>query len=99
MKSPARGRSRVSTEPSEYTRLVDQRASGRRTITRGIQLLIGVATYEEPSAYHNPLAENLSNALTGLRRALATSTCGNFQGVALYAEWTTSDTVWSHWKP
>jgi hypothetical protein len=33
----------VSTEPNEYTRLVDQRASGRRTITRGIQLLIGVA--------------------------------------------------------
>ena len=66
-----------------------------RSLPHGTQLLIGVPSYEEWNVGHWP-AENVPNALAGLRRGLARLEPSDRQDVgwALYADWHTDDREW-----
>lgn len=76
-------------------------------VTRAVQaknpacrVLIGVPTYEQGGISHNPAAENLRMALIGVRDGLtdARTEHGPFAGVALFAEYTTSDDEWHTYR-
>ena len=57
---------------------------------------IGVPTYEKGFFSHNPHAENITNALRGVREGLnlPQTSSANFGGVALFADHTTDDSKW-----
>lgn len=66
----------------------------------GKLVLLGVPTYNDAGVeYHNPRVENLRTALLGIHRALASSsTPTNYQGVAIYSEWTTDTEMWNYFE-
>ncbi len=68
--------------------------------SEGKPVLLGVPTYDDAgSGYHNPLVENLANALRGIHRGLTGRPLPtNYQGVALYCEWETSDAEWAYFR-
>jgi hypothetical protein len=68
--------------------------------SEGRPVLLGVPTYEDADVgYHNPEVENLRNALLGIHRGLSRATLpANFQGVAIYCDWETSEEEWSHFR-
>jgi hypothetical protein len=60
------------------------------------RLMVGVPTYGDRTRSHDPAVENLSVALRGVARGLQkTTVVAPFQGVAVYAAWTTDDTEWN----
>ncbi len=60
------------------------------------RLLVGVPTYDETGFMHRAGVETPENALTGLVAGLrGVGGGGAFEGVALYAEWTTSPAEWA----
>jgi hypothetical protein len=72
---------------SVTTTLVDARARAR--------VLVGIPTYDETGLMHRIRVENPENALAGVVAGLrGLGGGGTFEGVALYAEWTTDDTEW-----
>ncbi len=64
------------------------------------QVLLGVPTYDDPGVgYHNPNVENLTNALPGVHRGLSRQPLPvNYQGVAIYCDWETSDSEWAYFQ-
>ena len=63
------------------------------------RLLVGVPTYDETGFMHRAGVETPENALTGLVAGLrGVGGGGAFEGVALYAEWTTSPAEWSDYE-
>jgi hypothetical protein len=66
-------------------------ASGSRA-----RVLMGVPTYEDFGFMHRPDVETLDNALQGVIAGLrGLGAGGTFEGVALYAEWTTNEEDWA----
>ncbi len=66
-------------------------ASGGRA-----RLLVGVPTYDETGLMHRKGVETLDHALPGLVAGLrGLGGGGTFEGVALYAEWTTEPREWA----
>jgi hypothetical protein len=63
-------------------------------------VLLGVPTYNGAGVgYHNPSVENLTNALLGIHRGLSrVAQSTNYQGVAIYCEWETSEIEWSYFR-
>jgi len=61
------------------------------------KILIGIPTYD-PAARHDVKAENIPGALQGMRAALSHSPQQNFEGAAIYADWTTSDAEWQQFR-
>jgi hypothetical protein len=54
-----------------------------------------VPTYDETGLMHRAAAESPENALAGIVSGLrGKGGGGTFEGVALYAEWTTDDREW-----
>ena len=62
--------------------------------------MLGVPTYGDGLRSHNPRAENLKNALRGVREGLADPSAAreNFAGVAPFADYTTDDDEWETYK-
>ncbi len=58
----------------------------------GCRWSMGIPSYEEEKPWHHPWAENLERALYGVLRAGALPS--SFQGVTIYADWTTDDEEW-----
>jgi len=59
------------------------------------RLLMGVPTYDESGLMHRASVETTENALRGVVAGLrGLGAGGTFEGVALYAEWTTDDAEW-----
>jgi len=59
------------------------------------RVLMGVPTYEDHGFMHRKGVETLENALVGVVAGLrGLGAGGTFEGVALYAEWTTDETDW-----
>jgi hypothetical protein len=59
------------------------------------RVLIGIPTYEEFGLMHRQGVENTGNALAGVVAGLrGRAGGGTFEGVALYAEWTTDPGEW-----
>jgi hypothetical protein len=85
--------------PALYRRYV---AYAARTATRSVpahasraRVLLGVPTYDDASFMHRRGVETAENALLGIVAGLrGVGEGGTFEGVALYAEWTTSDVEW-----
>jgi hypothetical protein len=62
-------------------------------------VLIGVPTYDDTGFMHRARVENLDNAIPGVVAGLrGLGAGGTFEGVALYAEWTTDDKEWSAYE-
>jgi hypothetical protein len=60
------------------------------------RVLMGVPTYDETGLMHRAAAESPENALSGIVAGLrGKGGGGTFEGVALYAEWTTDEREWS----
>ncbi|MBI3869799.1 MAG: hypothetical protein HY299_14845 [Verrucomicrobia bacterium] len=57
-------------------------------------------TYDDAGVgYHDPKIENLTNALLGIHRGLSqTAPPTNYQGVAIYCDWETSEAEWDYFR-
>ena len=66
----------------------------------GHRVMIGIPSYEDVPLFSDPKVENVRNAILGVRAALETRTTGNipFDGVAVYACWTTDSTEWKDYE-
>jgi hypothetical protein len=63
------------------------------------RVLVGVPTYDESGLMHRAGVETPENALLGIVAGLrGVGGGGTFEGVAIYAEWTTDDTEWSTYE-
>lgn len=57
---------------------------------------VGVPTFDDDEPRHDPEVETLGRALTGVQRGLGDRPVpASFQGVTLYASWTTSPREWA----
>jgi len=59
------------------------------------QILIGVPTYKNSTPSHNPRTENLRLALIGVRQGLPHADLRTWQGVAVFADYTTNNDDWN----
>jgi hypothetical protein len=63
------------------------------------RVLIGIPTYDETGIMHRAGVETPTNALLGVISGLrGVGGGGTFEGVALYAEWTTDDAEWAAYE-
>jgi glycosyl hydrolase family 18 (putative chitinase) len=86
--------------PKTYQRLMADWTEEVLQWSEGKAVLLGVPTYDDAGAgYHDPKVENLRNALLGIHRGLSRNPLpSNYQGVAIYCEWETSDAEWNHFR-
>ena len=86
--------------PKTYQRLMADWTQEALAWSEGKPVLLGVPTYEDAGVgYHNPKVENLPNALLGIHRGLSrTALPSNYQGVAIYCDWETSEGEWSYFR-
>ena len=84
--------------PSLYRRYVAYAAA---TVTADLaashrtRVLVGIPTYDETGLMHRKGVETPENALLGVISGLRGHAGGTFEGVALYAEWTTDPEDWA----
>jgi spore germination protein YaaH len=79
----------VAYAAAAVTRTLVERRSRAR-------VLMGVPTYDETGLMHRARAESPENALYGIIAGLrGVGGGGTFEGVALYAGWTTDDAEWA----
>lgn len=86
--------------PGLYRRYVAYAAeAGTESILKAgtqARLLMGVPTYDETGLMHRANVESPENAILGIVAGLrGLGGGGTFEGVALYAEWTTDPAEWS----
>ena len=86
--------------PGLYRRYVAYAAeAGTESILKahsGARLLMGVPTYDETGLMHRSQVESPENAILGIVAGLrGLGGGGTFEGVALYAEWTTDPDEWA----
>jgi len=65
------------------------------------EILLGVPAYEDAGVgYHHPHVESLGHALSGINAGLTGlgSSTGGFAGIAVYADWTTTETEWAAFR-
>ncbi len=86
--------------PRLYSYLVAQQANVLERVTSGTgcRFVIGAPTYGDPTLSHNPRSENLALALAAVKNALASSECRRCEGVALFADYTTSPEEWDTFR-
>ena len=88
---------------SLYQRYVTYAASSvTQTLVRSkarARLLIGVPTYDETGLMHRAGVETPENAIRGVIAGLrGLGGGGTFEGIALYAEWTTDEKEWAQYE-
>jgi hypothetical protein len=86
--------------PKTYQQLMADWTKEVLAWSDGKFVLLGVPTYTDAGVeYHNPAVENLTNALLGVHRGLSRQTLPtNYQGVAVYCDWETSDGEWAYFQ-
>jgi hypothetical protein len=63
------------------------------------RVLLGIPTYDDTSLMHRSGVETPSNAIAGIVAGLrGLGGGGTFEGVALYAEWTTDAADWAAYE-
>ncbi|MBZ0282511.1 MAG: hypothetical protein K8L97_17355 [Anaerolineae bacterium] len=64
------------------------------------QILIGVPTYDAQPPMHDPAVENVQSAIQGIRDGMtqAGEAASYISGIAIYAEWQTTDSDWANIK-
>ncbi|MBN2371486.1 MAG: hypothetical protein JXO72_13470 [Vicinamibacteria bacterium] len=82
-----------------YVSYVSAAATKTASDTPNARVLIGVPTYDARGLMHRAGVETLRNGLLGVISGLRGSrTGGTFEGVALYAGWTTDDAEWETYE-
>lgn len=89
--------------PGLYRRYMSYAAA---SVTRALarsrlraRVLLGIPTYDETGLMHRGSVENPENALLGVIAGLrGVGGGGTFEGVALYAEWTTDSEEWQTYE-
>jgi hypothetical protein len=90
--------------PRSYVWLVGQQAVHvTRAVEKGnpgCRVLLGIPTYGPGFLSHNPRAENISNALRGVREGLRNREAKRsvFAGVAPFADYTTDAAEWKEYR-
>lgn len=86
--------------PKFYQRLMADWTEEVLAWSEGKDVLLGVPTYDDAGVgYHDPKVENMRNAILGIHRGLSRrSIPTNYQGVAIYCEWETSEGEWRWFK-
>jgi hypothetical protein len=88
--------------PSLYRRYLSYAASSMtRNLAGGgrARVLFGIPTYDGTGLMHRADIENPENAISGLVAGLrGVGGGGTFEGVALYAEWTTDEAEWKTYE-
>ncbi len=86
--------------PKTYQRLMADWTREVLAWSEDKPVLLGVPTYEDADVgYHNPKIENITNALLGIHRGLSRHALPtNYQGVAIYCEWETSEAEWKYFQ-
>lgn len=86
--------------PKMYQRLMADWTEEVLASSDGKPVLLGVPTYEDPGVeYHHADVENITNALLGVHRGLSRHELpANYQGVAIYCDWETSDEEWAYFR-
>ena len=88
--------------PSLYRRYLSYAASSMTGNLAGAgraRVLFGIPTYDGTGLMHRDDVENPENAITGLVAGLrGVGGGGTFEGVALYAEWTTDEAEWETYE-
>jgi hypothetical protein len=88
------------TSPSEYVEWVAYQtqsyAEAVAELEGGAEILIGIPTYDDQGEIHLATVENIPSAVEGVLRGKqrAGTAALAITGVALYAEWTTTDDEW-----
>ena len=83
--------------PKTYQRLMADWTGEVLAWSEGKPVLLGVPTYDDDGVeYHDPKVENLRNALRGIHSGLKRKVSANYQGVAIYCEWETSEVEWTY---
>lgn len=83
--------------PKTYQKLMSDWTDEVLVWSEGKPVLLGVPTYDDAGvSYHDPRVENLENAVPGIHKALAAAPLReNYQGIAIYCDWETSEAEWS----
>ncbi len=84
--------------PALYRRYVAYAASRSTRVLAGsrARVLMGIPTYDETGFMHRASVESPENAILGIVAGLrGAGGGGTFEGVALYAEWTTDQVEWA----
>lgn len=86
--------------PKTYQKLMADWTREVLEWNEGKAILLGVPTYEDAGVrYHHANVENLTNALFGIHRGLSRNAIPvNYQGVAIYCDWETSESEWSYFR-
>jgi hypothetical protein len=86
--------------PKAYQRLMADWTQEALNWSEGAAVLLGVPTYDDAGVdYHHAHVENLPNALAGIHRGLARAPLpANYQGVAIYCDWETTDPEWAYFR-
>jgi hypothetical protein len=84
--------------PKTYQKLMAEWTTEVLEWSKGKEVLLGVPTYNDSGVgYHHPEVENITNAVLGIHRGLSRRPApNNFQGIAIYCEWETSESEWSY---
>ena len=90
--------------PRLYARHVRRQTAVLKDAVEGTDctVLFGLASYGQGFRSHNPRAENLSIGIRALRTGLESNPSENFEGLSIFADYTTSDEEWkeylSNWR-
>jgi hypothetical protein len=86
--------------PKTYQQLMADWTQEVLAWSEGKPVLLGVPTYDDAGVgYHHPRVENLTNALLGIHRGLLRQPLpADYQGVAIYCEWETSEAEWLYFR-
>lgn len=86
--------------PKTYQKLMADWTVEVLAWSEGKPVLLGVPTYDDAGVgYHDPKVENLGNALPGIHRGLTRAEVPtNYQGLAVYCDWETSEKEWAFWR-
>jgi hypothetical protein len=84
--------------PKAYQKLMADWTEEVLAWSEGKPVLLGIPTYDDAdSGYHNPNVENVTNAVLGVHRGLGLHRLPeNYQGIAIYCDWETSDSEWAY---
>ena len=86
--------------PKTYQQLMSDWTVEVLSWSDGKPVLLGVPTYDDAGVgYHDPRAENITNALLGIHRGLTRGSLPpHYQGAAIYCDWEMSDAEWTYWR-
>ena len=83
--------------PTIYVSLISEQVAHVCNAAKGTEckVIIGLPTYEDVTLAHHKPVENLRHGLLGVERGLAqTDSKDRYEGVALFADYTTDDAEW-----